>query len=65
MTVWQPEPLVRAKRKLVELTRELDSIDERRHSARRGLEELDARYAQKSAEVTQVNEEIKEWEKKV
>ena len=65
MTLWQPEPMVRAKRRLVELTKELDEIDERRHSVRRGLEEIDAKYERKRAEVAEIAREIKEWEKKV
>lgn len=64
MTLWHPAPLVRAKRRLVELTKELDEIDERRRSVRRGLEEIDAKYEKKRAEVAEIDREIKEWEQK-
>ena len=63
--IWLPEPLVRARRRRIELAAEVDSIEERRAGARRGLDELNARWERKKEELQAVESEIKELERKV
>lgn len=65
MTLWEPEPLVRLRRRRVEAAAELESITDRREGARRGITELDAKYESKQSEIKDIDGQIKELEKKV
>lgn len=63
--LWQPEPLVRARRRRAELAAEVESLEQRRDGARRGIEELTERYDRKKAELRTADEQIKEMEKTI
>ncbi len=63
--LWEPAPLVRARRQRAEAAAELESINERRQGAQRGLAELAAKYERKQAEIKMLDAQIKEFEAKV